>query len=88
MWAAGFACIYHVIAMEDEADNSRTAAMLKKQKEPRQTVEPGLCGNCRNARIMTSDRGSVFYRCLLAEKNDRFTKYPHLPVMRCDGWER
>jgi uncharacterized protein (TIGR00290 family) len=56
-------------------------------REPEQSVEPGLCGTCQNARIVRSDRGSVFYRCLLAHKDGRFAKYPRLPVVRCVGWE-
>jgi hypothetical protein len=55
-------------------------------REPEQSVEPGLCGTCQNARIVRSDRGSVFHRCLLAHKDGRFAKYPRLPVVRCVGW--
>jgi uncharacterized protein (TIGR00290 family) len=54
-------------------------------REPEQTVkpvEPGLCGMCQNARIMSSDRGSVFHRCLLADRDGRFAKYPRLLVVR------
>jgi len=57
-------------------------------QEPAQSVEPGLCGTCRNARIMTSDRGSVFHRCLLADHDGRFAKYPRLPMLGCVGWQR
>jgi hypothetical protein len=56
-------------------------------REPEQSVEPGLCGTCRNASIVRSDRGSVFHRCLLAHKDGAFAKYPRLPVLRCVGWE-
>lgn len=56
-------------------------------REPEQSVEPGLCGTCRNARILTSDRASIFHRCLLADQDPRFAKYPRLPVVRCVGWE-
>lgn len=58
-----------------------------RPREAEQSVEPGLCGTCRNARIMRSDRGSVFHRCLLAEKDGRFAKYPRLPMLRCVGWQ-
>jgi len=50
-------------------------------------ISPGLCGNCVNARIVRSDRGSVFYRCALSETDPRFPKYPRLPVLRCAGWK-
>jgi uncharacterized protein (TIGR00290 family) len=56
-------------------------------REPNASLQPGLCGTCQNARIMRSDRGSVFHRCLLAEKDRRFAKYPRLPVLRCVGWQ-
>jgi hypothetical protein len=47
---------------------------------------PGLCANCRHAKIMTSDRGSQFLRCLLADVDPAFPKYPRLPVLSCRGW--
>ena len=37
-------------------------------------------------RRVESDRGSVFYRCALAEIDPRFPKYPRLPVIICDGY--
>ena len=45
----------------------------------------GLCATCIHARRVESDRGSVFTRCALAEKDPRFPKYPRLPVLRCAG---
>lgn len=38
-------------------------------------------------RRIESDRGSVFYRCALADTDPRFPKYPRLPVLRCDGFK-
>jgi GNAT superfamily N-acetyltransferase len=35
---------------------------------------------------MRSDRGSVFYRCLLSASDSRFPKYPRLPVVSCLGY--
>jgi uncharacterized protein (TIGR00290 family) len=46
----------------------------------------GLCATCLNAKVVTSDRGSVFFRCLLAEKNSGFQRYPRLPVINCSGY--
>jgi hypothetical protein len=48
----------------------------------------GLCRTCRQARLVTNPRGSVFYRCQLAESDPRFARYPRLPVVRCSGYER
>ena len=38
-------------------------------------------------RRVESDRGSTFYRCALADTDPRFTKYPRLPVLQCDGYK-
>lgn len=50
------------------------------------TPIPGLCATCRHAKIITSDRGSQFLRCLLADVDPAFPKYPPLPVLSCRGW--
>lgn len=36
---------------------------------------------------MESDRGSVFLLCELSWTDARFPKYPHLPVLACDGYQ-
>jgi hypothetical protein len=46
----------------------------------------GLCETCRYAKIVRSDRGSTFLRCLLSDHDARFPKYPRLPVVKCDGY--
>ncbi len=51
------------------------------------TNEAGLCTECRNVRIIRSDRGSVFYLCQLAAADPRFPKYPSLPVRDCPGFQ-
>ena len=48
----------------------------------------GLCATCRWVRIATNRRGSVFYRCLRADTDPRFVRYPPLPVLSCPGYER
>ena len=48
----------------------------------------GLCPTCTWVRIVTNRRGSVFYRCLRAETDPRFVRYPPLPVLRCPGYDR
>jgi hypothetical protein len=48
----------------------------------------GLCAVCRHARRQETARGSVFWRCLRAEDDPRFTRYPRLPVVACPGFER
>lgn len=50
------------------------------------TTYAGLCATCVNKNTVVSDRGSVFYRCMLADKHPEFAKYPRLPVLTCPGW--
>lgn len=51
-------------------------------------VEPGLCGTCSQAHIVRADRGAIYLKCLLSEKNAAFQRYPRLPVLSCSGFER
>jgi hypothetical protein len=46
----------------------------------------GLCLDCQHSAVMRSDRGVVFYRCLLSASDPRFPKYPRLPVVSCLGY--
>lgn len=48
----------------------------------------GLCATCRWVRIVTNRRGSLFYRCLRADTDARFKRYPPLPVLECPGYDR
>jgi hypothetical protein len=50
-------------------------------------VEPGLCGDCRHARVTRSARGGEFVRCRLADREPRFRRYPALPVRACEGYQ-
>jgi len=47
----------------------------------------GLCAGCRHARTQRSARGSTFWRCLRAEQDPQFARYPRLPVLVCSGFE-
>ena len=49
-------------------------------------VDAGLCATCAHQKIVTSDKGSEFSRCVLADKNLSYAKYPRLPVVRCAGF--
>ncbi|MDP3910094.1 MAG: hypothetical protein Q8Q14_06855 [Gemmatimonadales bacterium] len=49
---------------------------------------PGLCADCRWMRRVTTRRGSVFLRCLRADTDPSFPRYPALPVRRCAGFDR
>jgi hypothetical protein len=48
----------------------------------------GLCAGCAHARQVSSARGSIFWLCRKSESDARFPKYPRLPVLRCEGYER
>ena len=48
--------------------------------------DAGLCGGCGNAVLRPTRRGTVYLRCALAGTDDRFAKYPRLPVVTCDGY--
>ncbi len=48
----------------------------------------GLCEDCANAKIVRSDRDSVFYQCRLSAADPRFPKYPRLPVLSCSGYRK
>jgi LSD1 subclass zinc finger protein len=47
----------------------------------------GLCSTCRHARLLRSARGSTFVRCALSDHDERWPRFPTLPVMRCRGFE-
>lgn len=47
----------------------------------------GLCGRCRFRKENRNNRGSVFLFCRRSESDERYPKYPRLPVQRCDGYE-
>jgi hypothetical protein len=49
-------------------------------------VYAGLCGSCRNARVIGNRRGSRFTICELSRTDQRFPRYPRLPVLRCIGF--
>lgn len=52
------------------------------------TSEPervGLCFRCRHTHVVITPR-SVFWRCVLADTDPRFERYPRLPVLECEGY--
>jgi hypothetical protein len=50
-------------------------------------VDPGLCSTCVFARVVESAKGSQFWLCRRAETDERFRRYPALPVVLCAGYE-
>ena len=47
----------------------------------------GLCASCKHARVIRSDRGSVFYLCRRSATDPSYPQYPRLPVRSCQGYE-
>jgi len=47
----------------------------------------GLCETCRFLRTQGTKRGAIFYRCGRADEDERFMRYPPLPVRACQGFE-
>jgi hypothetical protein len=51
-------------------------------------VNAGLCDTCRHQRVIRNTRGSEFSLCERSRTEPRFPRYPRLPVVTCDGFER
>ena len=47
----------------------------------------GLCDRCRYQRLVPNTRGSVFSLCERSRTDERFARYPRLPVLECLGFE-
>ena len=48
-------------------------------------VPPGECGTCRQAQVVRSARGAVFFLCLRSRTDASYPKYPALPRRGCPG---
>jgi hypothetical protein len=46
----------------------------------------GLCARCRFAALQRSARGGRFWRCLRADADPAYLRYPPLPVRACPGF--
>lgn len=62
--------------MADPTDASRTGSR----------PEIGLCADCRYGRVQRNRKGHEFWRCSRADTDERFLRYPPLPVERCHGF--
>ena len=51
-------------------------------------MHAGLCDTCRHQKLIRNTRGSSFSLCERSKTDERFSKYPRLPVERCPGYER
>ncbi len=46
----------------------------------------GLCDSCRHQQVVRTKRSS-FSLCRRWKEDDRFARYPRVPVLRCPGYE-
>lgn len=47
----------------------------------------GLCESCGHSRMIVSGKGSRFFYCTRADTEERYPKYPRLPVVECPGYK-
>lgn len=50
------------------------------------SAPPGLCADCVHALLKRTNRGTTYLRCGLASTDERFPRYPRLPVLQCLGY--
>lgn len=74
----------HIGQMEPD----RHADPLVGKLEALPAMKAGLCDSCVHQKLIRSGRGSEFSMCLRSKADERFPKYPRLPVERCPGYER
>ena len=46
----------------------------------------GLCERCAHARLVRTPR-SAFWLCARSRDDERFERYPRIPVLECPGFE-
>jgi len=59
---------------------------MAKARDPDET-SVGLCAHCRHASAQENTRRRVFWRCLRADHDPAYRRYPPLPVVACAGHE-
>jgi hypothetical protein len=50
-------------------------------------MKAGLCDSCLHQKLIGNTRGSTFSMCLRSRTDERYPKYPRLPVANCAGYE-
>lgn len=51
------------------------------------TRSNGLCDSCAHQQLVPNTRGSVFSLCLRSRTDERYPRYPRVPVAACPGHE-
>ena len=60
---------------------------MTEEAQPSLDPRVGLCSVCAHHRVTGNRRGSRFYLCELSLTDDRFRRYPPIPMIRCPGFE-
>jgi hypothetical protein len=50
-------------------------------------MDNGLCDSCAHQQLVPNTRGSVFSLCLRSRSDERYPRYPRVPVLACPGHE-
>lgn len=56
-------------------------------RNPIDVAKVGQCATCQQARRVVSAKGSTFWLCERSRTDERFAKYPRLPVVACPGYD-
>ena len=48
-------------------------------------MRSGLCDSCRHQRVVGNTRGSSFSLCERSRTDERYPRYPRVPVLECPG---
>ena len=48
----------------------------------------GLCTQCQHVQVVKNVRGSVFFLCEKSKTDVRYEKYPAMPLIECEGYEK
>jgi hypothetical protein len=48
----------------------------------------GLCDTCVHQQVVRNTRGSVFSLCVRSRSDPAYPRYPRVPVLACEGYER
>ena len=70
----------HAVNANQEGQNDMAEGLSTKP-------QIGLCTDCCYIREIVSGKGSRFFYCLRSETDQRYRKYPALPVVHCPGYE-
>ena len=57
-------------------------------KEMASAEKAGLCATCQHCTRVESSHGSIFFLCELSRTDARYARYPRLPVLKCEGYQR